>query len=187
LSHEGAIVQPNWLYRYIRDPTVIRPAAVMRMPRFNLSPAETVALTDYFAAASSAEHPYTPKPAVASALLDIARMNKAMKLVLDRGVYCAKCHLIGNYRPAGDDVAVLAPRLDEVADRLRPEYVRRWIAEPKSVLPYTAMPAHFPPTGEPLGQDLFPGSSTEQLDAVSELLIRYDEYMRHEGLLKVEK
>ena len=40
------------------------------------------------------------------------------------------------------------------------------------------MPAHFPPTGPPLGQDLFPGSSREQLDAVTELLIRYDEYIR---------
>ncbi len=60
---------------------------------------------------------------------------------------------------------------------MRPEYVRRWLADPKSVLPYTAMPAHFPATGEPLGQDLFPGSSREQLDAVTELLIRYDEYV----------
>ena len=72
----------------------------------------------------------------------------------------------------------MAPKLDDVAGRLRPEYVHRWLAEPKSVLPYTAMPAHFPPTGPPLGQDLFPGSSREQLDAVTELLIRYDEYIR---------
>jgi len=65
--------------------------------------------------------------------------------------------------------------LDDVAERLRPEHIRRWLAEPKSILPYTAMPAHFPATGPPLGQDIFPGSSREQLDAVAELLIRYDD------------
>jgi cytochrome c2 len=174
LVHEGAIVRPEWLYRYLLDPTVIRPAAVLRMPRFNLLPDEARKLTDYFAAVSGVEYPYTAKPAIGSGPLDIARMDKAMRLLLDRNVYCAKCHLIGDDRPAGDNRTILAPRLDEVAGRLRPEYVRRWLAEPKSVLPYTAMPAHFSSADAPLGQDLFPGSAREQLDAVAELLIRYD-------------
>ena len=100
-----------------------------------------------------------------------------MKLLLDQNQYCAKCHLIGDHRPAGQNRTLLAPRLDDVAGRIRPAYIRRWLADPKSVLPYTAMPAHFPPTGEPLGQDLFPGSSREQLDAVAELLWRYSEYV----------
>ena len=176
LVHEGAIVRPEWLFRYLLDPGVIRPAAVLRMPRFSLSAAEARKLTDYFAAAAGAEFPYTPKPA-GSGPLNTARLDKAMKLLLDRNTYCAKCHLVGDYRPAGNRT-LLAPRLDDVAERLRPEYVRRWLADPKSVLPYTAMPAHFPPTGQPLGQDLFPGSSREQLDAVTELLLRYDEYVR---------
>jgi len=53
LVHEGAIVRPEWLFRYLLDPTVIRPAAVLRMPRFNLSPAEASQLTDYFVAAAA--------------------------------------------------------------------------------------------------------------------------------------
>ena len=122
------------------------------------------------------EYPYTAAAGSAGPL-NTARLDRAMKLVLDRDTFCAKCHLIGDYRPTGNRT-LLAPKLDDVAGRLRPEYVRRWLAEPKSVLPYTAMPAHFPSTGPPLGQDLFPGSSREQLDAVTELLIRYDEYVR---------
>ena len=61
--------------------------------------------------------------------------------------------------------------------RIRPEYLRRWLANPKSVLPYTAMPVNFPPTGEPLGQDLYRASSAEQLDALVELLLDYEWYM----------
>ena len=40
LVHEGAIVRPEWLFRYLLMPSVIRPAAVLRMPRFSLSAAE---------------------------------------------------------------------------------------------------------------------------------------------------
>jgi cytochrome c551/c552 len=179
LVHEGAIVRPEWLFRYLLDPTVIRPAAVLRMPRFSLSTVEAQKLADYFAAVSGAEYPYTAPPAGSSGPLNTAGLDRAMKLLLDRNTYCAKCHLIGDYRPVGKNRTLLAPKLDGTAGRLRPEYVRRWLADPKSVLPYTAMPAHFPMTGKPLGQDLFPGSSREQLDAVTELLLRYDEYARH--------
>ena len=102
-----------------------------------------------------------------------------MRLVLDRGVYCAKCHTIGDSSPPGQNRTVLAPRLDEVGRRLRPDYLRRWLADPKSVLPYTAMPSLFPSSGKPLGQDIFPGSSRRQLDAVVELLLRYEDYTKH--------
>jgi hypothetical protein len=68
--------------------------------------------------------------------------------------------------------------LDQVSWRLRPEALRQWLANPKSVLPYTGMPVNFPPEGPPLGQDLFEGTSREQLDAVTDLLLNYDGYMR---------
>ena len=57
-----------------------------------------------------------------------------MKLLLDRNVYCSKCHLIGDYRPVGNRT-LLAPQLDTVSGRIRPSYIRRWLADPKSVLP----------------------------------------------------
>jgi cytochrome c551/c552 len=180
LVHEGAIVQPDWLFRYLLEPTVIRPAAVLRMPRFNLSSAEAAKLTDYFAATAGVEFPYTAKPIAASAPLDPERLDNAQKLLVDRTTFCGKCHATGDDAPAERNRTLLAPRLDEVGRRMRPEYIRRWLADPKSVLPYTAMPSHFPTTGEPLGQDIFSGSSREQLDAVTELLIRYDEYMKRQ-------
>jgi cytochrome c2 len=178
LVHEGRRVQPAWLFDYLLSPWAIRPAGVLRMPRFNLSPAEAGVLVDYFAAVDGVEFPYVSnqrpaqrEPRSASA------MDGAMRLVLDRKTFCAKCHLIGDYSPGGEIRTVLAPNLAQVGQRIRPDYLRRWLADPKSVLPYTPMPVNFPPTGGPLGQDLYRASSVEQLDAVLEFLLDYNETM----------
>jgi hypothetical protein len=39
------------------------------------------------------------------------------------------------------------------------------------------MPVNFPPD-QRLGQEIYPGSSVEQLDAVMDLLLNYDGYVR---------
>jgi cbb3-type cytochrome oxidase cytochrome c subunit len=180
LVHEGSMVQPAWLYEYLLDPYVVRPAAVLRMPKFNLSHAEAAKLVDYFAAVSGAEFPYSsdlrgrPTRLDADQQAHADRYDKALSLVIDRTTYCAKCHRIGDYSPGGETRTILAPNLDRVSRRIRPEYVRRWLANPKSVLPYTAMPVNFPPAGPPIGQDLYPGSSLDQLEAVTDLLLNYD-------------
>jgi len=183
LVHEGRMVRPAWLYDYLLAPRVIRPAAVLQMPNFALSPAEARKLVGFFAAAAGAEFPYDSdeggrgKGRVAIGPKEIERMDRAMRLVTDRTTYCAKCHLVGDFSPGGEIRTTLAPNLQDVAARIRPEFLRRWLASPKSVLPYTAMPVNFPPD-QRLGQDIFPGSSVEQLDAVMELLLNYDEYVR---------
>ncbi|NUQ65592.1 MAG: c-type cytochrome [Pirellulales bacterium] len=180
LVHEGAVVEPSWLYGYLLNPEPVRPAAVLRMPKYNLSPDEAGKLVDYFAAVSRVEFPYTASAAKTAQPTagDLQRLDKAMRLMTDRTTYCAKCHLIGDSGPGGDVQTVLAPDLERVGRRIRPEYLRRWLANPKSVLPYTGMPVNFPPEGPPMGQDLFQGTSLEQLDAVRELLLNYDWYLR---------
>ncbi|MCR4411685.1 MAG: c-type cytochrome, partial [Thermoguttaceae bacterium] len=183
LVNEGRRVQPGWLYEYLLDPSVIRPAAVLRMPKYNLAPAEAARLVDYFAASAGVEFPYSADPRtlalgrVASDPRRQERREKAMRLVTDRTTFCAKCHLVGDHGPGGDTKTVLAPNLERVARRIRPEYLRRWLANPRLVLPYTAMPVNFPPD-KPVGQDLYPGTSLEQLDAVTDLLLNYEEYLR---------
>ncbi len=183
LVKEGLLVQPAWLHGYLLDPSSMRPAAVLRMPKYTLSSDEAGKLVDYFAATAGVEFPYSATVGDRTAALEAEekkhrhRLDDAMRLVTDRKTYCAKCHLIGDFSPGGQIKTILAPNLDRVARRLRPEYVRRWLANPKVVLPYTGMPVNFPPTGHPLGQDLFKGSSVEQLEAVSDLLLNYDRYM----------
>jgi hypothetical protein len=68
-----------------------------------------------------------------------------------------------------------------VHSRLRPDYVRRWIANPKKILPYTSMPVNIPfdPNSPHLGgvdQAIYPGTSIQQLDALVDLLMNYPTY-----------
>ena len=110
-----------------------------------------------------------------------------MKIVTD-GNYCVKCHSIGDYQVRGA-VKTLGPNLDEVYRRLRPDYTRRWIANPQRILPYTGMPVNIPydPTPPNFGgvnQALFPGTSITQLDGVVDLLMNFDEYTRRQTSVK---
>ena len=182
LVGEGKKVRPAWLYNYLLAPTPVRPASVLRMPRYSLSSAEAAALVDYFTATAGAEISYAPDPR--SRLVQQAarqqehptRTDDAMRIVIDRKTFCAKCHQVGDYSPGEEVRTTLGPNLAGAGQRLQPDYVRRWLAHPRSVLPYTGMPVNFPPAGEPRGQDLFKGTSQQQLDAVTELLLDYQGY-----------
>ena len=58
LIHEGQKVQSNWLHDFLLNPYPIRPAVVLRMPKFNMSSEEASKLVNYFAAMDEAEYPY---------------------------------------------------------------------------------------------------------------------------------
>ena len=127
LVHEGAKVQPEWLFRFLLDPTPIRPAALLRMPRFNLSRSEAGKLADYFAAVAGAEYPYTPKrvaeneKGVRNRLCEAPEGRSGKRLLTpfpfstarcvwccDRDTYCAKCHTIGG-NPAPEKIEHSCP------------------------------------------------------------------------------
>ncbi len=55
-------MQSDWLYDFLLDPYPIRPAVVLRMPKFNMSSTEASALVNYFAAVDSADYPYDFDP-----------------------------------------------------------------------------------------------------------------------------
>jgi hypothetical protein len=57
LLREGEKVQPDWLFRFLRDPFEIRPITILRMPKFNLSDDEAMALVHYFAAVDRLANP----------------------------------------------------------------------------------------------------------------------------------
>ncbi len=190
LPHTGKAVQPSWLHEYLQRPYVIRPAAMLRMPHYHLSPEEAGKLVDFFKAAAGAELPYTGAPSPRR-LRDEPltadrreRFGEAMRMLLDTQAYCARCHRIGDYTP-GEAVPVsLAPDLAQVAPRLQAEFLYRWLASPASVLPYTVMPANFPPTGRSLDPIRFPGDSVEQLERMTDLLLNYDWYLKQQQSIR---
>jgi hypothetical protein len=85
---------------------------------------------------------------------------------------------VGDFSPAGSEKA-MGPNLAEVYHRLRPEFTRRWIADPRRLLPYTGMPVNIPYLPAPphyggIAQEIYPGTSFEQLDGLVDLLMNYD-------------
>jgi cytochrome c1 len=172
LAEEGAKVQSAWLTNYLRNPTTIRPAGVLPMPKFNLSEEEVTTIAQFFAASTNSDNnvPLSPKTD--------QHLDQTLQLVLDSQNFCARCHSVGDYRPDGDGRTNLAPNLADAGSRLQQQYIHRWLADPKTVLPYTPMPQIFPPEGNPQGQEYLPGNSGEQLDAVEQLLLEYGEYAK---------
>lgn len=187
LVGEGKKVQSPWLHKFFLNPHPIRPAAVLRMPKFNLQSSQAAALVDYFSAVDGAEYPYVYDPRLDESAVDIAEqkhpghLDGAMRIVTNNN-YCVKCHLVGDYAPAGS-LKALAPQLERVHERLRPDYVHGWIANPKRYLPYTGMPVNIP-YDKPVSQDLYVGDSEQQLGALTDLLMHYDEFTKRQFSLE---
>jgi cytochrome c2 len=181
LVGEGKKVQSGWLHKFLLNPHTIRPPAVMRMPKFNFKSTEAAALVNYFAAVDGADYPYVYDPRLdqssiaATEKMRPGHLTGALKIVTNNN-YCVKCHLVGDYAPPGNPKA-LAPQLETVHERLRPDYVHNWIANPKRFLPYTGMPVNIP-FDKPVSQDLYAGTSEDQVDALTDLLMQFDTFAK---------
>jgi mono/diheme cytochrome c family protein len=300
LLREGERVRPDWLFRFLRNPQPLRPMVRLRMPRFNMSDEEAMALVNYFAAVSKVtnpgiglKYPYVKVPEqedgylegktpgyvrrlktnreeyrrrlkemaplwekelsaripeekanlkeakaardpAAAALApmlhryvtqtlqgalgkeagegedeerllgnieefqkrerDYQTVAKTLKNLQDRlnkksfgpeqraweasqayatdGYYlvtsiCLKCHRVGVMKAEQEQ----GPPLDLAPERLRPDWVRRWVAHPHRFLTYESiMPVNFPPTKRQF-QELFYGDSLEQITAVRDIVM----------------
>lgn len=202
LIGEGLKVQTDWLHDFLLEPFMIRPAVLMRMPKFNMSSQEATDLANYFAAKDNAAYPYAADPATdtkrlakedatySEKLANLSgdkprgetRFDHVMNIVTSSN-YCVQCHIVGDFEPKTSDRAK-APDLSAVNRRLRPDYLRRWIANPKQILPYTPMPVNVKYNAEDaenLGgveQSLYVGSSLEQLEGLVDLLMNYPQYTK---------
>ena len=108
---------------------------------------------------------------------DMTRLDDAMKIVVN-GSFCVTCHLVGDFSPKGS-VRAKAPQLADVYRRLRPDFVRDWIANPKMILPYTPMPVNIEYANpKPILSQLYHGTNVEQIQAITDLLMNYDQYAR---------
>jgi hypothetical protein len=189
LIGEGKKVQTEWLHDFLLDPFQIRPAAVLRMPKFNMSSAEASRLAAYFAAMDGAEYPYEFDVRTQAEHLEAAEAERpkhlegALGIVVDNN-FCVKCHKVGDFSPTGSPRA-MAPRLDRVHNRLRPEFTHRWLGDPARVLPYTGMPQNFPPPpAPPVAQNIYKGTSDDQIDALVDLLMNFDRFAQEQISIK---
>jgi len=186
LYHKGEALQSSWLGQYLREPYPIRPAVPLAMPRFRFTNDEIQTLIEYLS--TIADRTEAPEAAWTTIEAQLrlrdqnwpGRLNAAWKLIHDSKTYCGKCHLLGGDAGQRLVLPTEAPRLDEVYRRLRGQYLRAWITDPKKILPYTAMPINFPANGQPLDRSVFDADSHVQLEAVVDLLEHYDWYARQQ-------
>lgn len=144
LLNEGARVNPDWLLRFLTNPSLsnadtdrngVRPYLKTRMPTFYFSPNEVRKLVRFFQAMSSQPMPYIP-PRLDP--LTAQELTLARALFTSRAAPCLKCHATGE--PSHDRFAT-APNFLYAPERLKPGWTRRWILDPSMISPGTAMPS----------------------------------------------
>lgn len=144
LLTEGARVDPEWLRRFLANPSLsttdtnrngVRPYLEVRMPTFSFSENELRKLVRFFQALSQQPLPYIPeqRPMLTAKETDMAR-----SLFSSKAAPCLKCHATGD--PQHDKTAT-APNFLLAKERLKPDWVERWVLDPQAITPGTSMPS----------------------------------------------
>ena len=144
LYTEGARVNPEWLRRFLSNPALndtdtnrngVRNYLKVRMPTFSLSDEELRKLVRFFQALSQQPMPYIPEqvPTLSAKETEMAR-----SLFSSTAAPCLKCHATGD---AAHDAHATAPNFLLAKERLKPDWVERWITDPQAISPGTSMPS----------------------------------------------
>ncbi len=216
LYQEGYKVQTSWLHKFLLHPETIRHATVLRMPKFNMSSEEAAILANYFAAVDGVPFPYTQQMATADEYIENrthelrdAGLLDPDQNYLEQGwqtlnglsaganmptvsehAKCVGCHSVGGleYSPKPGDLTPQGPDLRRVHERLRPDWVKLWLYNPKWITPYTAMPNNFLADSGPKEDGtpakmptLFHGDPNAQVIGVRDALMNYSKLMEKYG------
>jgi len=144
LLTEGARVSPEWLRKFLENPALsdtdtnrngVRPYIKVHMPTFYFSDNEVRKLVRFFQALSQQPMPYIPEqvPVLSTKETDMAR-----SLFSSTAAPCLKCHATGD---AQHDRIATAPNFLLAKERLKPDWVERWIKDPQAISPGTSMPS----------------------------------------------
>jgi cytochrome c551/c552 len=144
LLTEGARVDPEWLLRFLKNPSLsdtdtnrngVRPYLQIHMPTFSFSENELGKLVRFFQALSRQPFPYIPEQAPT---LTAKETDMARSLFSSAAAPCLKCHATGE---PGHDRTATAPNFLQAKGRLKPDWVERWIIDPQAISPGTSMPS----------------------------------------------
>lgn len=173
ITGEGAKVQEPWLHDFLQSPSTtgqansIRPWMKIRMPTFSLTDDEITKITRYFLGLSNQElelrdyRGFRPDPIL---------LPEGKSLFTD--FQCLKCHPAGNVtaKPGEASTNDLAPNLTKSRDRLKPEWIVDWLADPGKIQQGTRMPTFWPDGQSPL-PDVLEGDSRKQMRAVRDYIL----------------
>jgi hypothetical protein len=144
LLTEGARVDPEWMLRFLKNPSLndkdnnrngVRSYLQVRMPTFSFSENELGKLVRFFQALSRQPFPYIPEEIP---VLTAKETEMARSLFSSTAAPCLKCHATGD--PAHDRFAT-APNFLQARGRLKADWMERWIVDPQAIAPGTSMPS----------------------------------------------
>jgi mono/diheme cytochrome c family protein len=164
LTPEGARVQHDWLYAFLRGPITLRPWISVRMPTFGLEDQNINKIIQYFGAVSNDLEPFRTEPDVRTVSADLSAGRQMFEQF-----QCQKCHVLGSV-PADQAPTTLAPDLRMSHERLQPDWILEWLKSPLTIIPGTRMPvfwAEYPKSPYPqLG-----GNADAQIRAIRDYLM----------------
>lgn len=210
LYQEGYKVQTAWLHEFLLNPETLRHATVLRMPKFNMSSEEAGVLANYFAAVDGVPFPYNDNFATSEEYLREreAQLTEAGLIAEDqqyldqawqtlnglsdgleqptvlKNAKCVGCHSVAGleYSPKPGDETPQGPDLRRVHRRLRPDWLKLWLFNPKWILPYTAMPNNFTADSKGNVPELLGGDPTAQVIGVRDALMNYNKLIEKHGI-----
>lgn len=147
LNTQGIKTQPEWLYNFLKNPSIIRPPLQARMPSFNLSDSDWNAVIKAF---QSLEDNNLSFESIHS--FDINSDEYKAGVKLENLGACNNCHFYGTTYPK-QGAQTWAPNLAMTKDRLRYDWVVEWLRDPQKIMPGTLMPAPYLPTEDVLSTD----------------------------------
>jgi len=165
LTPEGARVQPDWLYAFLRGPITIRPWLDVRMPTFGLDDQNLNGVIRYFGAVSNTIGPFQTHEIVRTT------SNEGVGKQLFELLKCQQCHVLSEI-PKDQPTANLAPDLRMTAERLQPDWILEWLNKPLDILPGTRMPSYWPDYPKSFYPQLG-GSAAAQIRAVRDHLLTF--------------
>jgi len=163
LASVGARLQTDWMRGFLKNPgdfPKVRSWLNIRMPTFQMSDEDVESILRYFKKHDHAE-----------GLLEVvdehvtpAEVAAAQKLMGPENFNCFSCHIMGDKFPEGGPT-VWAPNLAYAHERIRPQWLNKWIRNPGDMVPGTRMPGFYPEanTGP---KDVFEGNDERQIDAI---------------------
>lgn len=163
LTPEGARVQHDWLYAFLREPITIRPWLAVRMPTFGLDDSNWNGVIQYFGAISDELRPFRTHQVVQTAA------TRTSGRELFELLRCQQCHVLGTI-PADQETSNLAPDLRMSFERLQPDWIADWMRNPAIIVPGTRMPAFWPDHPKSFYQQ-FGGDAEAQITAIRDYLL----------------
>ncbi len=166
IEGEGAKVQEKWLHSFLKQPTTIRPWLTYRMPTFGFNEDQAKQLVQYFTHLAHQEVSYKGLE-----LAETTPEKIATGKMLFEKFQCIKCHKVDK-TSAAMGASFLAPDLTLTKDRLKTDWVVKWLTDPQALQEGTMMPGFFPDGQSPL-PDVLGGDAKQQMEAIRDYLFRY--------------